>query len=263
MTRRRRFFVPGYPQHVIQRGNNKQVIYRSDNDRICYIDYLVEAAEKHACAIHCYVLMGNHVHFLVTPGHKNSLGKTMQSVGLRYAQYYNKKYERTGGLWEGRYHASLVDTDNYLKSCYRYIELNPVRAGICRHAADYSWSSHRYHAFGVPDRLITEHRGYLDLNPDNETKRRTRYQSWFRLPVCDDELEMIRSSTQQGLVIGDTAFQQKMEVQLGQAVLPHRRGRKRNRVRHVCPPKAEAFTGGSQSLGRHKAAHCRCVLMRF
>jgi putative transposase len=232
MTRRPRFFVPGFPQHVVQRGNDRRVIFRSDDDRLRYLDYLVAAAEKHACAIHCYVLMGNHVHFLVTPGHEISLGKTMQSVGLRYAQFYNKKYERTGGLWEGRYHASLVDTDNYLKSCYRYIELNPVRAGMCSNAADYSWSSHRYHAFGEPDRLVTDHHGYLDLNPDDATARRLRYQTWFHLPVCDDELELIRSSTQQGLVLGDVAFQKKMEVALERPVLPHRRGRKRIRVRH-------------------------------
>jgi putative transposase len=232
MTRRPRLFVPGLPQHVVQRGNDRQIIFRSDDDRMRYLDYLVEAAEKHVCAVHCYVLMGNHVHILVTPGHEISLGKTMQSVGLRYAQYYNKKYARTGGLWEGRYHASLVDTDNYLKSCYRYIELNPVRAGICSSAADYLWSSHRYHAFGEPDRLVTDHRGYLDLSPDDEAARRLRSQGWFHLPVCDNELEMIRSSTQQGLVLGDIAFQKRMEGELKQPVLPHRRGRKRIRVRH-------------------------------
>ncbi len=179
-----------------------------------YLDFLLEASDKHACPVNCYVLMGNHVHFLMTPGDKDSLGKTMQSVDMRYAQFYNKKYERTGGLWEGRYRASLIDTDNYLQSCYRYIELNPVRAGLCASAAGYPWSSHRCLAFGLPDRLVVPHPVYLDLNPDDANDRRARYRTWFHTPVCAAELELIRSATHQGLVLGDAAFQQKMEEQV-------------------------------------------------
>lgn len=216
MPRRHRLFVPGFPQHVTQRGNNRQAIFKADKDRLRYLDFLIEASDKHACAVHCYVLMGNHVHFLMTPVSSESLAKTMQSVDMRYAQFFNKKYERTGGLWEGRYRSSLVDTDNYLQSCYRYIELNPVRAGLCASAAEYPWSSHHNLAFGAPDRLIVPHHVYLDINPNDANARRARYRSWFDMPVCDAELEVIRAATQQGLALGDAAFQQKVEELLSE-----------------------------------------------
>jgi putative transposase len=203
MPRRHRLFLPGFPQHVVQRGNNRQVIFRCDDDRVRYLDFLIVASDKHVCPVHCFVLMDNHVHFLMTPEDNESLARTMQSVDMRYAQFYNKKYKRTGGLWEGRYRASLVDTDNYLKSCFRYIELNPVRAKLCVSAAEYRWSSHLSLAYGLPDRLIVPHHVYLDLNLDDANDRRARYRSWFDMPASDAEFDPIRAAMKQGIALRD------------------------------------------------------------
>ena len=128
MARLPRFFVRGYPLHVIQRGNNREDVFSEDADYHIYLEWLTEAANRHGCAIHAYVLMTNHVHLLLTPAHASSLPKTLQSLGRRYVQYVNRTYQRTGTLWEGRYRATLIDSDSYLLTCCRYIELNPVRA---------------------------------------------------------------------------------------------------------------------------------------
>jgi len=231
MTRRHRIFVPGYPMHVVQRGNDRRSIFLNDSDRIRYLDFLVEAAERHECAVHCYVLMGNHVHLLITPATAGSLAATMQSVGIRYVRYFNTTYKRTGGLWEGRYWASLVNTDCYLKTCYRYIELNPVRANLVANPADWPWSSHRLHAFGTPDRVVSMHDYYADLGT-SARHRRSRYRHWFQDPLTEDELQNIRKTTRQGLVLGDDAFKKQLEPQLACPAHPARKGRKKIGVRH-------------------------------
>ena len=177
--------------HVVQRGNNRRVIFFDNTDRVLYLDFLVDAAEREGCAIHCYVLMGNHVHLLMTPGTDESLPRTMQSLGVRYVRYFNRRYERTGGLWDGRYHDSLVNTDSYLQVCFRYIEMNPVRANLVANPADYRWSSHRHHAFGETDRIVATHSFYLDL-ADAAARRQERYRALFREDLTDDELNTIR-----------------------------------------------------------------------
>ena len=130
MARQPRFLLPGHPQHVIQRGNNRQVIFADEADCRLYLDTLKEACERFACHVHAYVLMTNHVHLLMTPDCKAGIGKVMQSLGRRYVQYFDYRYRRSGTLWEGRYRAALLDTEPYLLTCYRYIELNPLRAGM-------------------------------------------------------------------------------------------------------------------------------------
>lgn len=191
MTRAHRKFVPGVPMHVIQRGNNRCPIFFGDDDRDRYLDFLVDASDKHGCAVHCYVLMGNHVHLLMTPADEDSLANTMQLLNIRYVWHFNKLHERTGGLWEGRYTAKHVDTDRYLRVCYQYIELNPVRAGFCRRARDYLWSSHRYHAYGEYDRVVTPHEKYLSL-ADSDKNRHRRYRRWFREEQSEEELAAMR-----------------------------------------------------------------------
>jgi len=193
---------------------------------IRYLDFLVEAAERYECAVHCYVLMGNHVHLLITPANASALPRTMQSVGIRYVRYFNTTYERTGGLWDGRYKACLVNTDRYLRNCYRYIELNPVRANIVANPADWPWSSHHLHAFGKPDRLISKHSYYADLG-NSAQRRQSRYQKWFQEPLTDDELKNIRETTRQELIFGDDAFKQQLESQLLQPIRPSRKRRKK------------------------------------
>ena len=177
--------------HVVQRGNDRRAIFLDDTDRALYLDFLVDAAKREGCAIHCYALMGNHVHLLTTPGADESLPRTMQSVGIRYVRYFNRRYERTGGLWDGRYRASLVNTDSYLQACFRYIEMNPVRAGIVADPADYHWSSHRHHAIGETDSVVATHSFYLDL-ADTAARRQQRYRALFREDLTEDELDTIR-----------------------------------------------------------------------
>ena len=141
MARQPRIDLKGVPQHLIQRGNNRLACFFDDNDRYRYLEWLAVAAAKYGGAVHAYVLMTNHVHLLATGHEKGALGRMMQSLGRRYVRYVNSRYRRSGTLWEGRYKSSLVDSDQYLLTCYRYIELNPVRAFLVTTPGDYRWSS--------------------------------------------------------------------------------------------------------------------------
>jgi len=192
MARKLRSIIPGLPVHVVQRGVNRCDIFASDKDRLSYLEFLTEAADRHDCAIHCYVLMGNHVHFLMTPVSRDSLPFTMQALNTRYAWHFNQRHERTGPLFEGRYRTSVVDTDRYLQVCYQYIELNPVRAKFCQKPEDYRWSSYRCHAYGEIDSLVSFHPGYTMLGED-ATTRQSRYRGWFSQRPTEEDIEQIRS----------------------------------------------------------------------
>jgi len=184
--------VEGLPVHVVQRGVNRRDIFANDHDRIKYLDVLVEASDKHDCPVHCYALMGNHVHLLMTPARKESLPKAMQSVNVRYVWHFNHRHGRSGPLFESRYRASLIDTDRYLQVCCLYIDLNPVRAKLCKQPDEYRWSSYRHYAYGEPDRVVTPHCFYLALAKD-DAERQSCYRGWFRQKLKDEELERIRS----------------------------------------------------------------------
>lgn len=148
MARPPRLEIPGVPLHVIQRGNNRAACFFGDIDRRFYLRCLAQSAVRRGCEIHAYVLMTNHVHLLVTPSEAGAVGAMLQDVGRRYVRVINTLHNRTGTLWEGRFKSSLVDTETYLLSCHRYIELNPVRAGIVTHPAAYPWSSYQHYAAG-------------------------------------------------------------------------------------------------------------------
>ena len=172
MARLPRYVIPGQPQHIIQRGNNRQVIFAAEADYRFFRDALVEAAAGHRLAIHAYVWMTNHVHLLATPAFEDSISKTLQSVGRRYVQYFNYTYKRSGTLWEGRYRATVVDSERYLLTLMRYIELNPVRAGMVAAPQDYPWSSYRRNALGAggPDAdWLTSHKEYMQLKMGSDT----------------------------------------------------------------------------------------------
>ena len=160
----------GVPQHVIQRGNNRQPTFFTQDDFRFYRDCLKEAATNHHCEIHAYVLMTNHVHLLMTPRRTNALAKVIQSLCRRYVQYINSTYQRSGTLWEGRYKVSVIESERYLLMCSRYIELNPVRSGMVADPADYPWSSYPWHALSKSDPLITDHSAYLALGRTNEER---------------------------------------------------------------------------------------------
>ena len=149
MPRQPRFFAPDGPLHVIQRGNDRQVIFRAPEDRLRFLDLIRHAMRRHGVSIHAYVLMTNHVHFLLTPSGRDAVSGMMQSVGRVYVQWFNGRYRRTGTLWEGRYKATVVEDERYLLTCMRYIELNPVRARMVKSPGEHPWSSFATNACGV------------------------------------------------------------------------------------------------------------------
>jgi putative transposase len=194
MARLPRFVIPGQPQHVIVRGNNRSDIFCADEDYQFYLEKLKQACDKHHCDLHAYVLMTNHVHLLITPQEAQSLSKVMQTLGRYYVQYYNYSYERTGTLWEGRYKATLIDSESYLFTCMRYIELNPVRANMVAQPSDYPWSSYHYNALGQPNTLITPHLEYQRLG-NTDTERQVAYRALFKHHLTPDSLIEIRNAT--------------------------------------------------------------------
>jgi putative transposase len=195
---------------VIQRGNNRDPCFFSGQDCRFYLEALEIASKKSSCAIHAYVLMTNHVHLLVTPGAGGSISAMMQALGRRYVRYINDVYQRTGTLWEGRYKACVVECERYLLTCYRYIELNPVRAGLVEAAERYPWTSYRHNAQGYPDVLVTEHGIYQALGKSAEERCRA-YRAMFMHHLSEDELQAIRTSVNEELVFGSERFRGEIE----------------------------------------------------
>src|SRR5690606_2550484 len=209
MARLPRYVIPDQPQHMIQRGNNRQEIFAAEADYRFFRDALVDAAHKHGLRIHAYVWMTNHIHLLATPEHEDSMAKVFQSAGRKYVKYFNHTYERSGTLWEGRYRATVVDSDRYFLTVMRYIELNPVRAGMVAHPRDYPWSSYGYNAFGELHRnteWLTPHAEYMRLG-GNATERQAAYRQLFGAAVSGDELRSIRECTHKGWALGDARYQ--------------------------------------------------------
>jgi putative transposase len=227
MARLPRYFVKNQAQHIIQRGNNREPIFANDDDYRFYLDCLQEAAKRHALLIHAYTLMTNHVHVLASPKTEKSIPKTLQSVGRRYVQYFNSTYDRTGTLWEGRYKATVIDSDRYFLTCMRYIELNPVRAGMVKHPQDYSWSSYLANAHSKKNALLTQHCLYRQLDA-NLAERQRAYRQLFRTAIEAADLEAIRESTNKGWVLGNGRFREKIERLSGRRTMPKPRGRPRN-----------------------------------
>lgn len=224
MARLPRYFVKGQPQHIIQRGNNREPIFAGDEDYPFYLDCLQDAARRNELSIHAYILMTNHVHLLASPHTQQSIPKTLQSVGRRYVQYFNTTYGRTGTLWEGRYKATIIDSDRYLLTCMRYIELNQVRAGIVGHPREYPWSSHAANALGDENKLISEHILYKQLGGD-AAERQSAYRQLFRAAIGRADLEAIRESTNKGWVLGNDRFRDKIERLSDRRAAPKPRGR--------------------------------------
>ncbi len=218
-----RYALPGRPQHVIQRGNNRSAIFAVDADYILFSRWLAAACELHGCSIHAYVLMANHVHLLITPYTDRSTAMAMQAIGRRYVRYFNSTYGRTGSLWEGRYRATLIDSDRYLFTCYRYIELNPVRSGSVTAPAEYRWSSFRANAFGEPDPLVTPHERYSALGAD-QASRCASYRALFLGPLAASTLGEIRESTHRGWPLGDHQFRTVVTKLVNRRAYPDPKG---------------------------------------
>jgi len=227
MPRRPRLNLARVPLHVIQRGNNRQACFFAEEDYRFYLYWLRKGAQKYGCDIHAYVLMTNHVHLLLTPRGKTSASGLMQSLGRRYVQYVNRIYKRSGTLWEGRFKASLVNAEEYLLLCYRYIEINPVRAGMVKDPGAYPWSSYRSHALGERDELVRDHELYLALGAQAEERQRT-YRALFRSQLDEAALTEIRKAASRELVLGNERFRQEIEEALGKRVEPRKRGRRKS-----------------------------------
>lgn len=224
MARLPRYVLPGVPQHVIQRGNNRQPIFAEDQDYRAYLDWLKAAADQHGLLVHAYVLMTNHAHLLVTPEQEDSIGKTLQSLGRRYVQYFNFTYDRTGTLWEGRYRATVVQAEDYLLTCSRYIELNPVRAGMVTSPAHYRYSSYRHNAQGRTDPLLTAHEVYKRLGR-TIAGRADAYRALFRGAVEEAALQEIRTATNTGWALGNDRFHKDLAQLTKRRSTPLARGR--------------------------------------
>jgi putative transposase len=209
MPRQARPRVAGIPFHVIQRGHNRGPCFFSDADRAYYVRELGQQARGHGVAVHAYVLMTNHVHLLMTAGDPDGIPRLMKDLSQRYVRRVNRRLRRTGTLWEGRYHCCLVDTEGYLLTCHRYIELNPVRAGMVGDPGDYRWSSYRANALGARDAVLSAHPVMESLGSDI-ADRRIGYRHLFERDLSPIELEQIRASTNGGFAFGSARFQAEM-----------------------------------------------------
>jgi putative transposase len=228
MPRRPRLRLRAVPQHIIQRGNNRQATFSAENDyRFFYLQCLGDATKKYECEIYAYVLMTNHVHLLACANATGEgLSRMMQHVGRRFVRHINRVYSRSGTLWEGRYKAGLVDTEQYFLRCCRYIELNPLRAGMVEAPADYRWSSYRHHAHGIADTLVSLDEQYLRLGRTAQ-ERQHAYRALFTTQLDEQTLGDIRGSVNQGWPLGSERFKDEIERALLRAARPPKRGRPR------------------------------------
>jgi putative transposase len=226
MPRRPRLHLPGLPQHIVQRGHNREACFFAEDDYHCYRHWLGEALKDTGCHLHAYVLMTNHVHLLLTPPDAAAVAKLMISLGRRYVQYINKTWRRTGTLWDSRYKSSLVQEEDYLLLCQRYIELNPVRAAMVDDPAHYRWSSYRANGLGQTDVLLSPHECYLGLGQD-AAPRLAAYRALFRPQLDDEAIGDIRLALDQGQPLGDSRFLARIEQATGQRREAKPRGRPR------------------------------------
>jgi putative transposase len=218
MPRRARLSLPSIAWHIIQRGNNRAVCFFAEEDYLFYRHHLRELAARFGCAIHAYVLMTNHVHLLLTPAKADGASLLMKHLGQRYVQYINRSYQRSGTLWEGRFRSCLAQSEDYVLACYRYIELNPVRAAMVRQPQDYRWSSYAANAQGKADALLTAHEQYLRLGKD-EARRREAYRGLFKAHLDEEMVTQIRQATNGGYVLGAGRFQAQIALALGRRVV--------------------------------------------
>ena len=223
MARLPRLNLPGIPQHVVQRGNNREACFFSEEDYAVYLDKLKDYSQKYQVAVHSYVLMTNHVHLLMTPKTETGISQLMQALGRYYVRYINHTYNRTGTLWEGRYKSTLVDSDHYFLIVSRYIELNPVRADMVSNPADYRWSSYHRNALGKPITLITPHHLYQSLAKTDPTRQK-RYRALFERHIPKQALEDIRIATNRAWLLGDIRFKKQIERKTGRRASPNARG---------------------------------------
>lgn len=232
MPRKLRFYVPGAPVHAVQRGHNRSPIFFDDLDYLEYLRCLKQAADHCGCAVHAYVLMSNHVHLLLTPACADSIGRLFQSLGRHYVQYINQTYQRHGSLWEGRYKCNVIESQAYLLSCMRYIELNPVRAGMVDDPTKYRWSSYAANALGTSNAVLTPQVEYVALGR-LLIDRQSVYRGLFGRPSDSEELGLLRCALQTGTPLGNEKFKAEIEATLNLRVGFAHRGRPVKKKLHL------------------------------
>jgi len=228
MPRRARNYIAGYPYHIVQRGNNREACFLESENYQYYLELWERLSKKYGVEVHAYCLMTNHAHFLVTPKEKDSISNTFKVVGSRYVQYINRRYDHTGTMWEGRHKPSMIQSERYLLSCYRYIELNPVRAIMVECPEEYRWSSYGCNAWGDESWLIL-HVEYQPLGGTDEV-RCTAYRGLFDVELSAPDLSMIRKASHYSQAVGDERFREQIESKYGVRLGQARRGRPRKQV---------------------------------
>ena len=226
MARQPRLVLPGQAHHIIQRGNNRQPIVVDDRDREQFLAMLREAALTHHVAIHAYVLMDNHVHLLATPDDAEGLSRLMQSLGRRYVGWFNHRYGRSGTLWEGRFRAALIEGERHLLACIRYIELNPLRAGLLsgHDAADYRWSSCSHHLGRWRDPLVTEHPLFWGL-ANTPFEREFAYRELLAEGLSDSQVQALTTAVFKGAPLASAGYLQVLAKGGHRPLMPRLRGR--------------------------------------
>ena len=224
MARLPRLTVPGYPHHIIQRGNNRQVIFSSVADYNILLALLQENAQKFGVAVHAYVLMSNHFHLLATPETDDGLPLMMQAVGRRYVRYFNDSQGRSGTLWEGRYRSTLIQTDRYLLACMAYIDLNPVRAGVVPEANDYLWSSHGHYIGQRDDKLVSPHSLFWGLG-NTPFEREAAYADLVGAGISPAQQADLTRSALNGWALGEESFVNDLQKRTERRVVKGRAGR--------------------------------------
>jgi len=224
MARLARVSPVGVPVHIIQRGNNRQVCFADESDYKAYLHWLNMYANKYDVSVHAWVLMTNHVHLLCTPNTENALSLMMQALGRQYVQYFNRQYQRSGTLWEGRFRSCLIESETYFLAASRYIELNPVRAGMVSVPEDYPWSSYKVNALGADSELGCASLVYESLG-DNRTARASSYRALFDDALKEVFLTEIREATNRGLALGSDRFKKEIALLTGRRVTIAKQGR--------------------------------------
>ena len=217
MPRKPRMYLPDIPAHIVQRGNNREPCFFAEDDYRFYLDRLGRALKRYKVKLHAYVLMTNHVHLLMTPNDTQGISKVMLLLGQQYVQYINRTYRRSGTLWEGRHKASIVNVDEYLLCCYRYIELNPVNADMVNTPEEYQWSSYRYHAWGDDVPIINAHELYIGLGKMDK-ERQHAYRELFKHELSEHDVHEIRLSLHYNYPLGNKRFREKIEETLKRQV---------------------------------------------
>ncbi len=244
MPRRPRVHLPGQPLHIVLRGHNRAPCFFAEEDYHTFLHWLGESLGKTGVALHGYVLMTNHVHMLITPQQAADVAGLMISLGRRFVQYINKTYRRTGTLWESRYKSSLIQSETYLLTCMRYIELNPVRAAMVEDPAHYRWSSYRANALGAADARLTPHPLYLALG-DTDKARQAAYRALFRTALDGDAIADIRLAINQNQALGNRRFHGRIEKATGE----RREARPRGRPRKAGAVASSGVAGVQGDLG--------------